>query len=120
MSNFVELKYHLRVNRDHKLPVEKWQPIVKAVEVIRPRLKNTVAELDILDSDSEPLPFLPVLDGARCLKCHYIRGTRKDDRILKAHVDARVMEARSTHWIQPHAYWRLSYEVFLDGSKYYQ
>lgn len=67
----VELKYHLRGNRDHKLSPEKWLPI-------RHGLKSTIAELDIPDNDSEPLPFLPVLDGKRCLKCLKclcIRGT---------------------------------------------
>jgi hypothetical protein len=94
----VELKYHLRINRDHKLPPEKWQPIVKAAEVIRPRLKNTVAELDIIDNDSEPLPFLPALDGTRCLKCHYVRGTRKDDGILKAHIEKNHSIGTNEKW----------------------
>ena len=84
---FSELKYYLRANKDHKLPPENWQPIIEAAEAIRSRLKNTVAELDIPDNDSEPLPFLPVLDSVRCLKCHYLRGTRKDDRVLKAHIE---------------------------------
>ncbi|PVH70991.1 hypothetical protein DL98DRAFT_617121 [Cadophora sp. DSE1049] len=94
----VELKYHLRVNRDHKLPPEKWLSIVEAAGAIPPRLKNTIAELDILENDSEPLPFLPVLDGARCLKCHYIRGTRKDDWVLKAHIEKNHSTGTTAKW----------------------
>jgi hypothetical protein len=37
-----EFKYHLRVNRDHKLSLEKWLPIVEVAEATRPRLKSIV------------------------------------------------------------------------------
>ena len=71
----VELKYHLRVNRDYKRPREIWLPIAEAAEAIHPRVKSTIAELDIPVNGSEPLPFLPPIEGMRRRKCAYIRGT---------------------------------------------
>jgi hypothetical protein len=93
-----EIKYHLRVNKDHKLPPTKWLRIVEAAQAIRPRLKHTIAEVDIPDNGLQPLPFLPVLDGTRCLKCHYIRGTRKDDRVLKGHVEKNHNLGTTEKW----------------------
>jgi hypothetical protein len=94
----LELKYHLRVNRDHKLSPAQWQPIVKAAEAIGSELRNSIAELDIPHNGSEPLSFLPLLDGVRCLECRYLRGTRNDDGVLKAHIEKNHSSRAGEKW----------------------
>src|SRR5947209_2379067 len=83
----LELKYHLGVNDGHKLPPAKLQPIFNAAQAMGSLLKTTLAELPIPSHGSDPLPFLPIIDGLRCLNCQYLRGTRKDDGVLKAHIN---------------------------------
>jgi hypothetical protein len=93
-----ELKNHLRLNRDHKLPPAIWQPIVNAAQAVRPRLKATLVELAAPPHGSEPLPFLPILDGVRCRACPYLRGTRKEDGVLKAHVEKEHPRRPGQKW----------------------
>ncbi|PVH71396.1 hypothetical protein DL98DRAFT_615474 [Cadophora sp. DSE1049] len=83
---------------DHKLPPAKWQPIVKAAEAIGSELKTTIAELDVPHNGSEPLPFLPLLDGVRCLECHYLRGTRNKDGVLKGHIEKNHKIGAGRNW----------------------
>ena len=82
-----ELKNYLRLNPDHKLPPAIWQPIFNAAQAVSPQLKSILVELAALPCGSQPLPFLPILDGMRCRACSYLRGTRKEDGVLKAHVE---------------------------------
>jgi hypothetical protein len=95
---FRELKYHLRLNREHKLPPAIWQPIFDAAQVVHSGLQTTVAELVIPPHGSEPLPFLPILDGVRCRACSYVRGTRKEDGVLKAHIEKEHPRRRGQKW----------------------
>ena len=42
-----ELKNHLRLNRDHKLPPAIWQPIFNAAQAVRPQPKATLVDIDV-------------------------------------------------------------------------
>ncbi|KAF4625099.1 hypothetical protein G7Y89_g13066 [Cudoniella acicularis] len=85
-----ELKNHLRLNPDYKLPLAIWQPIFNAAQAVRPQPKAILVELAVLPHGSEPLPFLPILNSMRCRACPYLRGTQKEDGVLKAHVEKEL------------------------------
>ncbi|KAH8591926.1 hypothetical protein B0O99DRAFT_631472 [Bisporella sp. PMI_857] len=93
-----ELKNHLRLNPDHKLRPAIWQPIFNAAQAVRPRPKATLVELAAPPHGSDPLPFLPILDGMRCRACPYLRGTRKEDGVLKAHVEKEHPRRQDQRW----------------------
>jgi hypothetical protein len=93
-----ELKNHLRLNPDHKLLPAIWQPIFNAAQAVRPQPKSTLVELAALPRGSEPLPFLPILDGMRYRACPYLRGTRKEDGVLKAHVEKEYPKGLGQKW----------------------
>jgi hypothetical protein len=95
---FLELKNHLRLNSEHKLTPAKWRPVFKAAQAMSPLLKTMLAVLPIPQHGAEPLPFLPIPEGVRCRDCHCLRGTPKDDGLLKAHINKSHMEGPDQKW----------------------
>lgn len=61
-------------------------------------MKSTIAELDTLENGSEPLAFLPLVEGVRCRNCTFIRGTRKGDWVLKAHIEKNHSIGTNEKW----------------------
>ncbi|KAK9341931.1 hypothetical protein V1522DRAFT_433036 [Lipomyces starkeyi] len=104
-----ELKNHLRLNTEHKLPPAVRQPILNAAQAINPQPKATLGELAALPHGSEPLPFLPILNGMRCRACptyehvekeHPIkRGQEWQDDVEEVTVQRWVDDTRGTYWI---------------------
>ncbi|KAH8809459.1 hypothetical protein F5884DRAFT_901543 [Xylogone sp. PMI_703] len=89
---FLELKNHLRLNRDHKLPPAERRQVFEAAQAKGSLLQRTLADLPIPQHSSEPLPFLLIIESVRCHDCGYLRGTRKDDRVMKTHVNKHHIE----------------------------
>jgi hypothetical protein len=94
---FNELKNHLRLNSNHRLPAARWRPVFKAASTKHGLLK-TLAELSIPEHGTEPVPILPIIQGMRCRGCHYLRGTRKHDGILKAHIIKNHAKGPNQQW----------------------
>ncbi|PVH69830.1 hypothetical protein DL98DRAFT_622059, partial [Cadophora sp. DSE1049] len=84
-----ELKNHLRLNPNYKLPLVIWQPIFNTTQVVRPRPKATLVKLAAPPHSFKPLPFLPILNSIQCRACPYLRDTRKENGVLKAHVEKK-------------------------------
>jgi hypothetical protein len=82
---FNELRNHLRLNSNHRLLAARWRPVFEAASTKHGLLK-TLAELSVPEHGTEPVPILPIIQGMRCRGCHYLRGTRKHDGILKAQI----------------------------------
>jgi hypothetical protein len=92
-----ELKNHLRLNSNHKLPAARWRPVFEAASTKHGLLK-TLAELTVPEHRTEPVLILPLIQGMRCRGCHYLRGTRKHDGILKAHIIKNHATDLSQQW----------------------
>ena len=91
-----ELRNHLCLNSNHRLPVARWRLVFNAAST-KDGLLQTLAELSVPKHGTDPIPILPMIQGMRCRRCNYLRGTRKHDGILKDHIIKNHVDDRH-HW----------------------